>query len=248
MIVGDLRTCHTQNTSDSSICIFHLTEQHSQFLLHNLQVLYMCTVCNSTNINTIIQFVSNCLQHVSSDGFNGGSDSYLQFRDTCGKRGNINLILDVTPQKEITWGCIWRTRWQVVKTLTIISNNSVYLRGLLPLDYLFKKGKVQPCTGTEVLQIQLYCTGNEALYRPYCQQGEQKYSCTVQALRLCTGRTAHRGSRAIALLYRHGGSTQAVRPISGVEVQLYCLLTTALEGGEGSASRPGCSLPPEKTR
>jgi hypothetical protein len=25
----------------------------------------------------------------------------------------------------------------------------------------------------------------------------------VQALRLCTGRTAHRGSRRIALLYRH---------------------------------------------
>ena len=45
----------------------------------------------------------------------------------------------------------------------------------------------------------------------------------VQALRLCTGRTAHRGSRGIAL-------------------------PTALEGGEGSASRPGRSLPPGKTR
>jgi hypothetical protein len=33
-----------------------------------------------------------------------GSDSYLQFRDTCGKRRNINLILDVTPYKEMTWG------------------------------------------------------------------------------------------------------------------------------------------------
>jgi hypothetical protein len=56
----------------------------------------MCTICDSTDINTIIEFVPNCL-HVSSDGFNGGSDSYLQFRDTCGKRRNINLILDVTP-------------------------------------------------------------------------------------------------------------------------------------------------------
>jgi len=81
----------------------------------------MCTLCDSTNINTIIQFVP----HVSGDGFNGGSDSYLQFQDTCGKRRNINLILYVTPQKEITWGCIWRTRWQVVKTPTIISNNPV---------------------------------------------------------------------------------------------------------------------------
>ena len=38
----------------------------------------MCTLCDSTNINTIIEFVP----HVSGDGFNGGSDSYPQFRDT----------------------------------------------------------------------------------------------------------------------------------------------------------------------
>jgi hypothetical protein len=32
----------------------------------------------------------------------------------------------------------------------------------------------------------------------------KKVKCTlVQALRLCTGRMAHRGSRGIALLYRH---------------------------------------------
>jgi len=37
----------------------------------------MCTLCGSTN-NTIIEFVPD----VSGDGFNGGSDSYLQFRDT----------------------------------------------------------------------------------------------------------------------------------------------------------------------
>ena len=61
----------------------------------------MCSLCDSTNINTIIEFVPNCLQHVSGDGFNGGSDSYLQFRDTCGKRRNINLILDVTDQHSL---------------------------------------------------------------------------------------------------------------------------------------------------
>ena len=49
-----------------------------QVLLHTLQVLYMCTLCDSTNINTIIEFDP----HVSGDGFSGGSDSYLQFRDT----------------------------------------------------------------------------------------------------------------------------------------------------------------------
>jgi len=52
---------------------------------------------------------------VSSDGFNGGSDSYLQFQDTCGKRWNINLILDITPYKEVTWGFIWKTSWQLLK-------------------------------------------------------------------------------------------------------------------------------------
>jgi len=57
-------------------------------------------------------------------------------------------------------------------------------------------------------------------------KGEVKVMCTsVQALRLCTGRTAHRG---------------------GVEVYLYSFLTTALEWGEGSASRPDRSLPPRK--
>jgi len=41
--------------------------------------------------------INKFVPHVSGDGFNGGSDSYLQYRDTCGKRRNINLILDVTP-------------------------------------------------------------------------------------------------------------------------------------------------------
>jgi len=61
MIVEVLTTCHTQYTSDSSICIFYLLEQHSKFLLHTLQVLYMCALCDSTNINTIIEFVPHRL-------------------------------------------------------------------------------------------------------------------------------------------------------------------------------------------
>ena len=38
-----------------------------------------------------------------------------------------------------------------------------------------------------------------------------------------------------------------MRPIGGVEVQIYSFMTTALEGGEGSASRPSHSLPLGKT-
>jgi hypothetical protein len=48
----------------------------------------------------------------------------------------------------------------------------------------------------------------------------------LQALRLCTGRTAHRGSRGIAVLF----------------------LDHDTRRGEGSASRDGRSLPLGKTR
>ena len=51
--------------------------------------------------------------------------------------------------------------------------------------------------------------------------------CTlVQALRLCAGRTVHRGSRGIALPFHDHGTRR----------------------GEGSGSRPGRSLLPGKTR
>ena len=54
-----------------------------------------------------------------------------------------------------------------------------------------------------------------------------KVKCTlVQALRFCTGRTAHRGSTGIALPFLNHGTRR----------------------GEGSVLRPGRSLPPEKTR
>jgi hypothetical protein len=59
------------------------------------------------------------------------------------------------------------------------------------------------------------------------RNGINMVKCTlVQALRLCTGRTAHRGSRGIALPFLDHGTRM----------------------GEGSASRPGCSLPLGKTR
>jgi len=45
-----------------------------------------------------------------------------------------------------------------------------------------------------------------------------KVCALAQALRLCTDRTVHSGSRGIAVLYRHWGSVQAVRSIGGVEV------------------------------
>ena len=64
----------------------------------------------------------------------------------------------------------------------------------------------------------------------YYQRSNSMFNVTdknVQALRLCTGRTAHSGSRGIALLFHDQWHWK---------------------GGEGSASRPGRSLPPGKTR
>ena len=54
---------------------------------------------------------------------------------------------------------------------------------------------------------------------------EEDIKCTILlALRLCTGRTAHRESKAIVLPFNDHGTRK----------------------GEGSASRPGCSLPGER--
>jgi len=61
MIVGVLTTCNTQYTWDRSICIFLFNRITLKVFLHTLQVLYMCTLCDSTNINKIIEFVPNCL-------------------------------------------------------------------------------------------------------------------------------------------------------------------------------------------
>jgi hypothetical protein len=60
----------------------------------------------------------------------------------------------------------------------------------------------------------------------FCEKIVRRQCTRVQALRLCTGRTAHRGSRCVALPFHDHGTRR----------------------GEGSASRPGRSLPPGETR
>jgi len=122
MTVGVLTTCHTQYTSDSSICIFYLIEQHSKFLSHTLHVLYMCILCDSANINTIVEFVP----HVSGDGFSGGSDSYLQFRDT---NATCLLKLCIPPSNGIVrWWIVSRIWCGIAAVIapTVILNNPVY--------------------------------------------------------------------------------------------------------------------------
>jgi hypothetical protein len=49
-----------------------------------------------------------------------------------------------------------------------------------------------------------------------------KVKCTlVQALRLCTGRTAHRGSRGTALLFHDHGTRKGVRGLRHAPAALY---------------------------
>jgi len=94
-------------------------------------VFYMCTLCDSTNINTKIEFIQNCLQHVSCSPFtailvncapSGEMHNYCtthiikeNFENFLTHRCNYILLSQVY--------CVW----QVVKTPTIILNNPVYL-------------------------------------------------------------------------------------------------------------------------
>jgi len=60
-IFGVLTICHTQYTWNSSICVFYVIEQHSKFLLHTLQMLYMCTVCGSTGLfEKFVRVLTTC--------------------------------------------------------------------------------------------------------------------------------------------------------------------------------------------
>ena len=65
--------------------------------------------------------------------------------------------------------------------------------------------------------------------------GIKKVKCTlVQALRLCTGRTAHRGSRGIAILRLCTGRT-AHRGSRGIAILRLCTGRTAHRGSRGIA-------------
>ena len=47
---------------------FYLIEQYSKFLLHTLQVLYMCTICDSTGLfKMIVEVLTTCRTQYTSD-------------------------------------------------------------------------------------------------------------------------------------------------------------------------------------
>ena len=114
------------NTLQIAVYVFfYLIEQHSKFLLHTLQVLHMCTLCDYTNINTIIEFVPHK---------NAFSLLFAAILVNCAPSGEMHNYC--TPHiKKIENFLIYRCNyillsqvycvWQVVKTATIILNNPV---------------------------------------------------------------------------------------------------------------------------
>jgi hypothetical protein len=77
------------------------------------------------------------------------------------------------------------------------------------------------------MSLTLILVDSYIFHKTVLNTGKVKVKCTlVQAVRLCTGRTTHRGSRGIVLLFLDHGTRK----------------------GEWSASRPGRFLPPGKTR
>ena len=105
-----------------------------------------------------------------------------------------------------------------------------YRYGIICLHKVNRHG-VNLCTACKYIIVYLYVQPSSWRWALGFETCKGKVKCTpVQALRLCTGRTVHRGSKGIALLYRHWGSVQAVRPIGGVQLYLYSFLTMQLEG------------------
>ena len=87
------------------------------------------------------------------------------------------------------------------------------------------------------------------------EKGKAKVKCTLlQALRLCTGRTAHRGSRGIALLFQDHGRQKWVRGQRHAPAALYprekpgTHCTGGWVGPRAGLDRRGKSAPPTGIR
>jgi hypothetical protein len=120
MIVGVLTTCHTNYTSDSSICIFLFNRTTLPSSCDTpYRCSYMCTLCVSTNINTIIEFVPNCLFWFVPSVL-GYLQEEKEYKPDPWRNPIERNHMGVHLQNEVC--CVW----QVVKTLTIIFKNPVH--------------------------------------------------------------------------------------------------------------------------
>jgi len=112
---------------------FFLIKQHSKFLWHTLQALYMCTLCDSTNINTKIEFVPNCLLACQRVAFSLPVAAILVNCAPSGEMHNYctQHIIKENFENFLIHRCNYILLsqvycvWQVVKTPTVILNNPV---------------------------------------------------------------------------------------------------------------------------
>jgi len=130
IIVGVLTTCHTQ---EYMYFFYYLIEQHSKFLLHTLQMLYMCTLCdfykyqhdNRVRSKLFVAcqrwwfqwrfaaILVNCAPSGEMHNYCTPHNIKENFENFLIHRYNYILLSQVY--------CVW----QVVKTPTIILNNPV---------------------------------------------------------------------------------------------------------------------------
>ena len=94
MIVGVLTTCHTQYTWDRRICVFFLFNGTTLqvFVTYLTGALYVQPLCFYKH-----QHDNRVRSACQRWWFQWRFWFVPSFRDTCWKRRNINLILDVTP-------------------------------------------------------------------------------------------------------------------------------------------------------
>jgi hypothetical protein len=113
MIVRVLTTCHTQYTWDRSICIF---------LFHRTTIqVFFTYLIGAVYVHRLWFYKHQHDNQVHSKLFVACNN--LQFRDTCGKRRNPIERNHMGLHLENEVYCVW----QVVKTLTFILNNPVFL-------------------------------------------------------------------------------------------------------------------------
>ena len=131
MTVVVLTTCHTQYTSDSSICnFFYLVEQNSQvFVTYLTSALYVHPLwfykhqhdnqVHSTQNSFSLQFAAilvNCAPRGEMHNYCTPHIIKLNFENFLIHRCNYVLLSEVY--------CVW----QVVETLTVIFNNPVFIK------------------------------------------------------------------------------------------------------------------------
>ena len=118
--------------------LFYLMEQHTKCLLRTLQVLYICTLCDSININTIIDnhrwHATNSLERTRSLCWCLYNHKGCIYRASVRSLTKTWRVVLLNKKKHVLLSQVYCV-WQVVKTPTIISNNPVQVKPRQPVEW-----------------------------------------------------------------------------------------------------------------